>query len=141
MFLNFPCSFKSDNPCVKKLIIKDCQFLDEGAVAIQFVGGVSSTAKLGVVEKVKTPTPPPPKEPRKPPPRIIKDKFINAVIKKDKSHTWENIEIDDFGVITEKAWHFQPMKLTYAKIDENERKNVKVSSALQHQGYFFKSKF
>ena len=41
-------SFESDDPCVRKLLIKDCEDLDEGAVAIEFVGGVSSKAQLEV---------------------------------------------------------------------------------------------
>ena len=41
-------SFQSDNPCEKKLVIKNCEFIDEGAVKIQFVGGVESKAALKV---------------------------------------------------------------------------------------------
>ena len=43
-------SFASDNPCEKKLVIKNCEFIDEGAVKIQFVGGVESKAALKVMD-------------------------------------------------------------------------------------------
>ena len=44
-------SFKSDNECVKKLTISNAKMIDDGTVAIQFVGGrVSSTAKLTVID-------------------------------------------------------------------------------------------
>jgi hypothetical protein len=134
-------SFQSDNPCEKKLVIKNCEFIDEGAVKIQFVGGVESKAALKVMDEPKCdfcddlghtedecPKRPKcdycderghvqdecPKLKKKAPPKILnKDQLLNAVIKRTKNHTW-TAEI--LGKpITKKRWYFHCLQTNYGE--------------------------
>ena len=76
-------SFKKDNPMIYKLTINDAQMIDDGTVAIQFVGGaVSSTAKLTVIDGDDG-------KRGKGKPRILNKEDLNAGgIKKGKSFSW-----------------------------------------------------